>query len=100
MLNHMTPMFTFIFIIVILYSIINRNSDAATTLTQVFNILHEDIKAAVYEIWSCSITAIKHLSITIDMVKLIELIIIGLALVSVPEIVTFIFKAFSKIGKL
>jgi len=100
MFNHVMNTFTFMLIILIVYSIINKNSDAASTLSQVFNVLHQDIKTTIYKIRSRCIITIQHLSLTINIVKLIELIIIGLFVVCISEVVTFVLKTFSKLGKI
>lgn len=81
------------------YSIIFRQTDVGRTTTDVFQAVREDITAAFKELWSCFKDACITLARTVTVVKLLEILIIGILLSSLPDALQFLFKTLYKIAK-
>jgi hypothetical protein len=85
---------------VTIYSVINKNSDSAAVITALFQTLHDDIQQATKEIWFSIKDVTKHISLTINIVKILELLVIGIFLACLPEVGHFFVKTFMKFGKI
>ncbi len=79
---------------------INKNSDSAAVITALFQTLHDDIQQATKEIWFSIKDVTKHISLTINIVKILELLVIGIFLACLPEVGHFFVKTFMKFGKI
>jgi hypothetical protein len=65
----------------------------------VFQVLHIDLKDAIKEVWVSTKQALNKILIPVNMVKLLELLVIGTFIICVPEIVNFFNKKFHEIGE-
>ena len=90
----------FFFIAILCHSIVNPISGAGRTFRDVFQVLHNDLTDATKEIWLSTKQALNQLSMSVNMVKLLELVVIGTFIMCVPEIANFLTKAFMKRGKI
>ncbi|CAF1503934.1 unnamed protein product [Adineta steineri] len=86
--------------LITIYAIVNRQSDAWQNLVCIYDILRSDLKAAINEIWLCLNSVIISLSKVITVTKIIELLIIRFIMVLIPDVLQFILKTLNKLGKI
>ncbi len=65
-----------------------------------FQVLHIDLKDAIKEVWVSTKQALNKILISVNMVKLLELLVIETFIICVPEIVNFLTKTFMTLGKI
>ncbi|CAF2067382.1 unnamed protein product [Rotaria magnacalcarata] len=76
--DHKLSIIMFILFGLFLYRVLNRQSDVFRTAFDVFHTLRDDLLKATMEIWSSFQLALVSLYQVIAVVKLIEIIVIGL----------------------
>ncbi len=91
---HQQPFYTtiIVFIGVLIYGTATRQIDFNRITTEIFNAIREDISTSFNEIWLSFQNAFITLYRTITIVKLMEIIIIGLLLSSLPDVLNFFVK--------
>ncbi len=98
--NNLFETYIFFFGVIICYAILNSASDARKVFTDVAQALHIDLKDAIKEVWTSAKQALNQILISVNMIKLLELVFIGTFIICVPELVNFLTKTFMKLGKL
>jgi hypothetical protein len=78
----------------------NRQGDIALNIIDIFNVIRSDTKDAVTEIWLALNKVLMLLYNTVAVTKLIELILIGFFIITVPNLYNFVLKSLNKLGKL
>jgi hypothetical protein len=101
-LMHQQPFYTtiIVFIGVLIYGTATRQIDFNRIATEIFNAIREDISTSLNEIWLSFQNAFITLYRTITIVKLMEIIIIGLLLSSLPDVLNFFVKTLFKVAKI
>ena len=82
------------------YAGVNRRSDAANTIREIFHATRDDLSAIFRELRSSFKEAFNLLYNTLTIVKISEVIIIGMLLSGLHEILDFLSKAISKTAKI
>lgn len=99
-LYHKAIICMFMFICLSVYGTIHRQSDAFITLSAVFHLLRQDLLAAMFELWSSFKNTFITLFRVITVVKVMEIIVIGLFLSGVLDLVDFLSKTLAKTAKI
>ncbi len=99
-MEHKLNIFVFSFMSNIIYAFMNRQGDIALNIIDIFNVIRSDTKDAVTEIWLALNKVLMLLYNTVAVTKLIELILIGFFIITVPNLYNFVLKSLNKLGKL
>jgi hypothetical protein len=98
--EHLIQTMMIILICLSSYGSFNRNSDVAVTMSSAIDAFRHDLKLASNEIWTSMKNVCTALSRSITIIKIIELLLIGLFLGSLPDVLNFLLKTLAKLGKL
>ena len=98
--NHQSTVIIFIFIFIFSYGALNRQSDAFKTMLDVFHALREDLSSAMIEIWSSFKTGLISLYRVITVVKIIEIVVVGLFLSYVSDGFGLFLKTLAKLAEI
>jgi hypothetical protein len=92
-LHHLFRVYVFIFITIICCAIAFPRSGPGQTFSSVFQVLREDVSACNKEIWISIKDGLKIIFASMNVVKFLELLVIGTFILCVPEIVNFLSKS-------
>lgn len=99
-LDNLFYVYIYIFIGIACYSIIYPTSGPGKTLSTIFKTLRQDLKDCSKEIWTSIKQGLSQVFSYMNVVKFMELTVIGTVIIFFPEITNFMVKMLVKIGKL